>query len=667
MKIVLLLLIAIVLWAKTIVVDTECSTSFFSDRCEDGSSCEVADSGCNSSDDRCNFKTIKSALEYLEDGDTIRICKGEYQEDGLIIDKNSVTIESVTNNPNDVQIGNKNSWFPFVNLFLSNHIFLVRGYIQDLTIKGISIGQDSSSYDAIYIENGKDINLLDLDIESKRDGLSQRDVTGDSQLDNLYISGTQIKAKNYAIYLKTPNNLLVDDVNLTSTDDIALMLDNPNGKVTITNSKGDKNYINSFNSSINLGNQEQINIIEHSDFTLNNDNAGAVTFSSVNQLNINDIIVHGDNKGVGVWSSGVISGDLNISNSSIYDSKNEAIYIKRVDGSTHILNNEILKAGIDAIRIDDSIGGGEIKQNIIKEANSYGLRLLSSQVERDFQIDHNCFIDNGINALSQDEGANFDDGAEGNYWDNWSGSGSYRVENIPRYDYHPLRECNLNGSSEVRASFNAVSSIGEDNLCDSVKDWSNNLTTQIVNRDFDLYILSRDDESNLSLEANISRVTLNYYSSGHDNSCLGEKYKTEVVCDGNCGNTNINGCLHIANVKSNRAVKCVEVEIIGRVGSAVAYDKSIDNFAIRPYGYLVLLDNNISYAGDSFKLDIKALDNNSNASLDYNESEDDSFRVNFNDIKSNCITGYTLKDVIKFSDGDSGEADISYSEIRDSR
>ena len=59
------------------------------------------------------------------------------------------------------------------------------------------------------------------------------------------------------------------------------------------------------------------------------------------------------------------------------------------------------------------------------------------------------------------------------------------------------------------------------------------------------------------------------------------------------------------------------------------------------------------------------MDESNSASSDYNESENSSFSVDFNDSKNGCNTGTAQRGSVVFTDGDSGNVDINYSEIGD--
>ncbi len=136
------------------------------------------------------------------------------------------------------------------------------------------------------------------------------------------------------------------------------------------------------------------------------------------------------------------------------------------------------------------------------------------------------------------------------------------------------------------AMFNAVDYAP---VCNAVADWERNLTTKTVGSGFDLSILAKVRETGLPMEANITRVDLNFYASGDTSVCSPLPYATLNLCSNGCGVTDISGCMKLAVPASlnRRAARCVQVHIEGRdINASASIDAnssdSSDNFSIRP-------------------------------------------------------------------------------------
>ncbi|RUM57988.1 MAG: hypothetical protein DSY40_00245, partial [Nautilia sp.] len=180
-KIFILFLIFNFIFAKTIVVDDDYSTGFFGhDTCEDGDA---------------KYNNIKDALNDADDGDTIRICPGTYNEDNpLEISKDNLVIESTTSNPNDVNVSAKND----DDLFTTNGVY-------HLVFKGITLKNDNDNKTAFYIQRkAVNWNISNIIVNSKGNGLYFNQDLKDSNLTE--INGS---SEDTFIYIKYPENLLI--------------------------------------------------------------------------------------------------------------------------------------------------------------------------------------------------------------------------------------------------------------------------------------------------------------------------------------------------------------------------------------------------------------------------------------------------------------------------
>lgn len=221
--------------------------------------------------------------------------------------------------------------------------------------------------------------------------------------------------------------------------------------------------------------------------------------------------------------------------------------------------------------------------------------------------------------------------------------------------------------NDRKIELNAVSSVPNN---DAVKDWDNNLTTQIVNKNFKFYILSK--RNNNSASVNITKVVFYYYNDGNNTECNGSSYDNYTVCDdstsNSCPDTNSSGEIEL-NTTISQAVKCIQVYIEAKKGWNNYENNSTDDFAIRPYKFIIdNIPNNI-ISGKDFNITLKAVDYNNNAAKDYNESiyitnENKSVELNWSDNNPNCITGQ-LEKIAGKNNFENGEVNLTlnYNEV----
>ena len=113
--------------------------------------------------------------------------------------------------------------------------------------------------------------------------------------------------------------------------------------------------------------------------------------------------------------------------------------------------------------------------------------------------------------------------------------------------------------SDTNLTFNAIDYVSDD-TCDAKDNWDDNLTSKIINKEFNLSILAKKDGDDV--EANISKVQFYEYN----NTNCDDGNVTIDICSGDdCGQTNSNGCLTLENIKIDRAVKCIKVHIEGNI------------------------------------------------------------------------------------------------------
>ena len=236
-------------------------------------------------------------------------------------------------------------------------------------------------------------------------------------------------------------------------------------------------------------------------------------------------------------------------------------------------------------------------------------------------------------------------------------------------------------------NFNAVSSVGNDGNCNANDDWENNLTTQIANQGYDLYILSKNSDTSQADEANITKVELHYYTTGDTTRCSGSSYETQLLCKDDtsspCPDTNQSGCMHLS-VTTPKAVKCVQVYIEGRDINATTNDvnesNSSDDYAVRPKYFLFAAPPTGIKAGRDFNITLYAKDATSSNTLDYTNISvnirGSSVDLEYNETKAGCKTGTLVKvSEENFSDGvaqmklrydETGELNLTLQEVNGS-
>ena len=220
--------------------------------------------------------------------------------------------------------------------------------------------------------------------------------------------------------------------------------------------------------------------------------------------------------------------------------------------------------------------------------------------------------------------------------------------------------------------FNAVSSDGG-NGCNAIDDWDNNLTTQIVDGNYKLYILAKDANTSLPMEANISKVSLYYFTHGDSTKCSGSSFRIMTICENGCGQTDASGCLEkeVPQSFNQSAVPCVMVHIEGRdinaTGSENNESNATDDFAIRPEKFILNGPSGSVKAGSGWTMHMKALDAGGAAARDYNVTsitiEGETVRIDYNETKSGCRRGM-LQTIASqgFADGEANVT-LQYDEV----
>ena len=577
--------------------------------------------------------------------------------------------------------------------------------IKDNNFTAITIKSDNYGFDLKKISQDNNYTNIYMRVNKKgfkfstysiNDYFYNIDTNGTKGLDFNISEGDEIRkitaytTKNEPIYFITIQTSPVKlyDLNLTSTKDNCIYVKTLDDNLSISTINFKMNELNcSDYNGIQVYDDSDKNLtVINTNFLFNSSSSytsrALIKAKSLDTLYLKNNIFDAYNKIRGVYIKNSLNNFYAYDN-NFTDLNDSGIYIKEVNDSLDIEDNNItngVKWGIYIKSVGDNFNKGQIKKNIIKNNSHYGVDIFydNENDNANFEIWKNCFYQNHNNshqAYTYDSKAKYDNGSEGNYWSDWSGSGNYAINPIPIYDHHPLSSCPLLSNENVKYLFNAITKIIYNSAS---KDWDNNLTTQIINKDFNLYILSKDKNNN-NVEANITKVNFNFYSNGNENQCSGSPYASQIICDdsssNNCPDTNSSGEAEIKNIKVDKAVKCVEVHIEGKdlnsKGATTQESNSTDDFSIRPKDFDIVNIPSKIYAGKEFNLTIQALDNNNKPAQDYNETlivsqnTNNSPDLNWTDKKSNCITG----DLNKTDGGDfkNGETNVTltYNEVGD--
>ena len=403
------------------------------------------------------YSTVNDALNDASNSDTIEICPGTYNESNLQINKNLHIQSTQTTSIDDVIVeDNKNK-----------PIFTIIGWRDGVHFENFTIKQKKKKKNAITIEKGTNFQFKDLKIESKGRGV---EVSSNGAFQNSLFENITITSKNEGITLGKPEKVSLLDMNVSSEKSIALDFGKPTGKIEISTNNKNYNIFQAKKIVINIGNENQEYIIEHTNIT-SSDNDG-INIKKASKITIYDTNISAVNSG-GIWIKN-ISNDLNITKVYI-NSSNENLYVEKANNI--YIYDSIFENGEYGIYIKDASNKGYIKNNLIKDESTKGLYLLSSKKWRSFEVINNCFESgSGKNIESKDKNGIFDDGSSGNYWDDWSGSGDYEVPIIPKYDHHPLSDCSLENPPATAAPKidYRMDECSWDGTTDEVKDSSGN-------------------------------------------------------------------------------------------------------------------------------------------------------------------------------------------------
>jgi len=188
-------------------------------------------------------------------------------------------------------------------------------------------------------------------------------------------------------------------------------------KTLVINGEDRSNTIINGVSSIKHTVEVTSNEVNFSGFTIKN-NAGlsmqkaCIFFNAVNSCIVsNNIVKNGEN---GIYLSS--SSNSLINGNTIEDNNANGIHLSASSENT-ISDNTLQNNNGLGIYFSTSSSSNIISQNSISGNHPYGIRLVSSNGNT---FHHNMFSDNNINVNDPNTNS-WDDGAEGNYWDDYTG------------------------------------------------------------------------------------------------------------------------------------------------------------------------------------------------------------------------------------------------------
>ncbi len=225
------------------------------------------------------------------------------------------------------------------------------------------------------------------------------------------------------------------------------------------------------------------------------------------------------------------------------------------------------------------------------------------------------------------------------------------------------RTCPICNQTSINYKFDAW-----DIFRGGISDDDRNISTKIVNKNFELNISSLNENGDNYQEFNGTVCSAvidendNNISAWFKNSFNEDNTSTQTTQ----GNPifNVSKAIKSAKIKiewiTNEDTTCP-------LSNETNDTNSTDNFAIRPLKFNISNYPTIAYAKEDFNISFEAKDNNDNNTTDYNETKGSSFDVIVKEIKNGCGTG-NYNSNIKFANGgnttianydETGEIDIN--------
>ena len=205
--------------------------------------------------------------------------------------------------------------------------------------------------------------------------------------------------------------------------------------------------------------------------------------------------------------------------------------------------------------------------------------------------------------------------------------------------------------SDTNASFIAYTSLDDSNISDS------NFTTKKVDKNIKFTIASIDDTNNSQYKEFNGTVCYEIYDIDNNSSWSKITFNDENTSD---VNTTVDFTSKSANVKfkwkKNEDKNCSDSNFDGNISS-------LDKFAIIPTKFIINLSSKLK-AGESYKLDINATDDNNNTTKSYTQhfsSNDKNLTLWFN----SKVNGMELNTTYSFDiiEGNGSKDDFNISDV----
>ncbi|MGC9308072.1 MAG: right-handed parallel beta-helix repeat-containing protein [Thermoplasmatota archaeon] len=354
--------------------------------------------------------------------------------------------------------GNWNDYYEFNRTLYSGHVHnLMQGTWYDQIYEATEIADPDDEirvYPGTYDTHGSGNEeiLIDDDgvvltgrsspdtvlLVSQQDGIT---VTADNvviknltMIQNNNAAGTANSFKK-GIYLDGASNVTIENVNISGAGQSAIYIVNSRN-VVIRNCTLYKNR----QSGLYIGSDSSNVYIENSDLFENDDNGVHIEGSDFNTLSQNAI--HNNTNGVYIYRA----LDNNVTGNDIYGNDAGVVLEGANQESTtsNDINNNIIYDNHKGVSFTEYASNNTIIYNTIHNNSQYGIEIpFQSNKENNHNvIHHNNFMDNLYGNAYDECNNDWDDGIEGNYWDDWSSNGgyptTYYIQGGSNEDLHPL-------------------------------------------------------------------------------------------------------------------------------------------------------------------------------------------------------------------------------------
>jgi len=187
------------------------------------------------------------------------------------------------------------------------------------------------------------------------------------------------------------------------------------------------------------------------------------------------------------------------------------------------------------------------------------------------------------------------------------------------------------------------------------------ITTKIVGESFKLDIIAREDDNITKSDANITKLEI---VECVDEACVDCKITSEAedLSTTNFIISNSTGYITTSNLTVNEAYKLAKIRITGISSTEEVTVCSSDLFSVRPKKFEFSVPSS-AYASEEFNINFFAKDFSNNAAVNYNETIDSSFSVDYNISKTECNIGTMDLENFSFTDGQKNNVKVNYSNL----